>query len=196
MAGLGLVPGAPRQNYIVLGKAGIVVPSPGRAIVKKAGSPRKWNENTGYGSDGASLIYTGAGLSAFDVDISIWKEPQHWLEWELFSPLLAKPIAVPLGVVPEFALSITHPVLNAKPWDIRAVVVEDVSSWDQDDLGLWTLTIKFKAYRKPKPVLQKPLEAVPPVQGVEPKPVDQAEVLINALRSERAELQAALKKPR
>lgn len=194
MSAFGLAPKAPRQNYIVLGKAGIIVPSPGLAVVKKAGSPRKWNEMVGYGVDGASLVYAGTGLSSFDVDIFIWKEPQHWVEWEIFAPLLAKPIPLPLGLAaPEFALSIQHPVLNAKPWDIQRVVVEDVSSWEQDDFGKWGLTIKFKAYRKPKPVLVKTLEATPGVNAGIPVPKDPAEVMIAELQAKNAALGAKLK---
>lgn len=184
----------PRQSYIVLGKAGIIVPSPGLAVVKKAGTPRIWKENPPYGADGASLIYTGAGLSSFEVDIFLWKEPQHWLEWELFVPLLAKPVPLPLGVaLPDFALSIQHPTLNAKPWEIERVVVEDVSTWDQDDKGLWATTIKFKAYRKPKPVLAKPLEGPPGVDAGLPVPKDPAEVIIAELQAKNGALAAKIK---
>lgn len=188
-----LGPTAPRGNSITLMKSGIIGVSPGRAIIKGAGSPRTWNAQQGYGADGASLLYAGAALSSFEVAISIWKEPQHWIEWEVFVPLLAKPAALPLGVgLPEFALSITHPQLNAKPWEIRSVVVEDVSQWEQDDVGLWTCTIKFKAYRKPKPVLDKAREPVPGTDQSIPDPVDPAEKIIAELRSKNAALDATL----
>lgn len=189
------IPGrAPRQNFIVLAKGPIVGISPGLAVVKKAGTPRNWSVMQGYGADGASLVYAGAGLSEFDVDVFLWKEPEHWLEWELFALLLAKPIALPLGVAaPDFAIAIQHPILNAKPWEIERVVVKDVSSWDQDDKGMWATTISFHAYRRPKPVLMKPREGPTDTDGAAPVPKDPAERMIADLQAKNAGLAARLK---
>jgi hypothetical protein len=39
---------------------------------------------------------------------------------------------------------------------IKAVLVEDVSQAEQTDPGEWTITIKFKEFRKPVAALSKP----------------------------------------
>ena len=57
---------APMQDFIILGP----FQSPGRAIVRSLQSPRDWKINKAYGQSGASLIYTGANLAKFEVDIS------------------------------------------------------------------------------------------------------------------------------
>jgi hypothetical protein len=188
----------PIQNFVTLGKAGIVMNSPGLAVVKNAGSPRNWNVLQGFGFSGASLVYAGAGIAPFDVDIflnfgSAAQRTAQWVAWEAFaSVMLEKPKPGSPAPFPSFTLSIAHPILNAKPWEIERCVVEDVTSWEQNDQGLWSLTIKFKEYRKPKPVLTKPLEGPPPVAGAAPAPVDPAEKMIAELNAKNAALRGQL----
>lgn len=180
---LGLIPS---QRYITLSAAGVSVPSPGVAKVKGAGTPRNWDIRAGYGFSGASLVFTGTGLAKFDVDIFLW-EHEHWLLWEAFSVLLTNPPPPP-GVLP-FSLGIDHPALNKKPWLINKVVVEDVTSWEANDTGLWSLTIKFIQYRKPKPALLPPLEG-PPGTGVTPAPLTAQQKINAGLDAENAGLRA------
>lgn len=181
------VPGIiPSRRYIILSGAGISLPSPGVAKVKGAGSPRNWDIRQGYGFSGASLVFTGTSLAKFDVDVFIW-EPEHWLLWEAFSALLSNPPPPP-GVIPV-SLGIDHPILNAKPWLITKVVVEDISSWDVSDRGLWSTTIKFIQYRKPKPALLPPLEG-PNGAGVVPVPMTAQQKANAALDAENAALRA------
>lgn len=192
---ISLAGGIPRQDFIELGKFPTVLRSPGLAVVKNAGSPRNWKPNEGHGLDGATLTYLGANLSKFDVDIFCWM-PAHFVEWEFFaSLLLCKPLPLPAAgiALPEFALSIGHPILNARPWCIDKVVVEDVSSWEQNDVGLFSLTIKFIEYRKPVSVLRKAFEGPPGVNASVPAPVDPGEVLIAELQSKNATLGAKLR---
>lgn len=181
----------PTQRYIILSAAGVSLASPGIAKVKNAGSPRNWDIRQGYGISGATLVFTGAGLSKFDVDIFIW-QPDHWLLWELFSVLLTNPPPPP-GVLPT-SLGIDHPKLNKKPWLITKCVVEDVTSWEENDTGLSSLTIKMIAYRKAKPALLPPLEG-PPGTGVAPVPLTAQQRINASLDAENAALRAQAGKP-
>ncbi len=161
-----VVGGPPHQDYIVLAGA----PSPGYAVVKGAGSPRKWDIQNGYGITGATTIFMGEGLAAFDVDIFCWKAA-HFLAWPVFARLtLVNP---PIGSRPT-SMSIQHPVLQDPPLSISQVVVTNVTQWEQDPDGggLWCRTISFLQYRKPRPALVKPFEGPPGSPIVVPQPID------------------------
>lgn len=169
---MGLVDlGAPTQDYIVLGG----FPSPGKAVVRGASSPRKWDIRDGYGLTGAVCVFMGEGLATFEVDIYCWEE-FHFLQWPIWAKLtLANP---PIGARPT-SQSIKHPQLNDPPLTIDQVVVTDVTQWEQDpdETGLWMRTIKFLQYRKPRPALVKPFEG-PPGSPINVKPPVDPEVLI------------------
>jgi hypothetical protein len=168
---MGLVDlGAPTQDYIVLGG----FPSPGKAVIRGAGSPRKWDVRDGYGLTGAVTVFMGEGLATFEVDIYCW-EDHHFLAWPIWAKLtLANP---PIGARPT-SQSIKHPQLNDPPLTIDQVVVTDVSQWeDIDETGYWMRTIKFLQYRKPRPALVKPFEG-PPGSPINVKPPVDPEVLI------------------
>ncbi len=177
---------SPVRRYIILSAAGVSLPSPGVAKVRGAGSPRNWDIRQGYGVSGASLVFTGTGLAKFDVDIFMW-EQEHWTLWQAFSALLTNPPPPP-GVIPV-SLGIDHPALNQKPWLITKVVVEDISSLEPNDTGLWSTTIKFIQYRKPKPALLPPLEG-PPGSAVVPVPLTAQQKVNAALDAENAALRA------
>ena len=138
-----IVGGPPNQDYIVL--AGM--PSPGLAVVKGAGSPRKWEIPDAFAQTGSNIKYRGEKPSAFDVDIFCWTDA-HFLAWPIFARLtLSAPIAIG---PPVLAMSIQHPTLNDPPLSILQVVVTNVSAWEQDPdgTGLWCRTISFLQYRK------------------------------------------------
>jgi hypothetical protein len=119
----------------------------------------------------------GEGLATFDVDIFCWK-PEHFLAWQLFArAVLTNP---PIGGRPT-SMSIQHPTLNDPALSISQVVVTDVGAWEQDPggTGLWSRTLSFLQYRKPRPALVAPQEGVPgaPIAVV---PIDPEELLIKA----------------
>lgn len=161
-----LVGVAPNQDVIVL--AG--VPSPGVAVVRGADSPRDWDVQKGYGLTGATTIFTGQGLAKFDVDIFCW-ESLHFQAWKLFSKLtLENP---PIGGRPT-SMFIQHPQLNDPPLSIGQVVITNVTQWEQDPdgSGMWSRTISFLEYRKPRPALVKPFEGPPGLLSKAVTPVD------------------------
>jgi hypothetical protein len=163
-----LLGGPPHQDYIILAGA----PSP-TAVVKGAGSPRRWDIRDGYGLTGSTVVFTGQGLAAFDVDIYAW-EPEHFVLWQAFARLtLVNP---PIGARPT-SMSIAHPMLNDPPLSIKQVVVTNVTQWEQDPEGggLFCRTISFLEYRKPRPALVKPFEG-PPGSPVNVKPPVDPEV--------------------
>lgn len=166
MAVADVLGGPPHQDYIVLAGA----PTPGLAVVRGAGSPRKWDVRDGYGLTGAVCVFMGEGLASFEVDIFCW-EPEHFLAWPIFARLtLVNP---PIGARPT-SMSIQHPVLNDPPLSISQVVVTNVGQWEQDPdgNGMWVRTISFLQYRKPRPALVKPFEGPPGSPVNVPPPVD------------------------
>jgi hypothetical protein len=170
-----LLTGFPKQPYIVLGP----MRSPGVATVKGLDSPREWDIRPAYGYSGATVVYKGAGLSKFTVEIDLWL-PEHFLAWNLFAPILAPPKPGLLGM----ALGIKHPIINGPPHGITEVVVTDVSQPVQSDTGKWTYTIAFLQYRKPLPTLSRPIAAIPAVAVPMPTAQDEAEVQMAALTAQ------------
>jgi hypothetical protein len=150
---LDVTTGPPWQDYVVLGGKR----TPGFAVPRGAGSPRKWDRQAGYGLSGAVLYYLGEDLTSFEVDVYCW-EAAHFAAWDTFAKAVLSP---PAPVRVPASLSIQHPALNGPPLNIDQVVVEDVSQWEQEDDGLWVRSIKLIRYRKPKPALVKPLEGPP-----------------------------------
>jgi hypothetical protein len=164
--------GFPFQRYVMFG----AFPTPGVAIVRPPNSPRNWNVQQGWGSDGAVVIYTGTGLAEFNVDIFLW-EPEHWLLWDIFATaVLGKP-KPPFGI--GAAMGVQHPKLNMQPWSIKAVVIKDVTGWDVSSTGLYACTISCQEYKKPKPAIARPIAAIPAAAVAVPtaKSVNEAEML-------------------
>jgi len=157
----------PTADTVVLGGR----PIPGRATPAKGGAPFKWDERPGFGLAGASLVPIGGGLSAFEIIVQLWTEEQFG-EWETFAnQVLGKP-------KPPYGLSIVHPLVNRAPLNIKSVVVEDVSQFEDDDYGLFTCTISVRAYRAPAPLLVKPAGPTPPVAVTPPTAADAADTMI------------------
>lgn len=155
--------------------------TPGLAIVKGAGCPRKWDIRDAYGFTGATIIYCGQQLAKFEIDIFAW-EPEHFAEWELFAQgaLAAPTLALSRT---GLSLSIQHPAVNDPPLSITQVVVEDVSQWEQDQEGggLWARTIKLIEYRKAKQTLVRPPQGPPGTGGpVVEAPIDPEQKIIAA----------------
>lgn len=175
---MGLVDlGAPTQDYIVLGG----FPSPGKCVVRGAGSPRKWDVRDGYGITGATSVFMGESLASFDVDIYCW-EDHHFIAWPIWAKLtLANP---PIGARPT-SQSIKHPQLNDPPLTIDQVVVTNVTQWeDVDDTGLWMRTISFLQYREGRFALVKPFRGPPGSPINVPPPVNpEAAVITSGMAS-------------
>jgi len=165
------------SNSIILSSiGGIPLKSPGLATFRKPGTPRGWDVQKGGGQSGAFVIYTGEGLAKFDVDISLWLE-LHFLDWQIFARThLMRPIAF----TPAKKLGIYHPRLQLPPLNITDVVIEDVTGFEQDDDGMETCTISFLEYRAPKPIITKPLPAIPATSKAPPTAGDALELKLQA----------------
>ncbi len=163
---LGL-PGPPNQDYIVLGG----FPSPGLAVVKNAGTPRKWDVREPTYMSGGTCIFIGEALATFDVDIFCW-ETAHFVAWQFFAKMTLAPPGGQFGL--PISRSIQHPALNDYPLTISQVSVTNVSQWEQDPDGggLWCRTISFLQYRAPKPAAAKVFEGPPGSPVVVPPPID------------------------
>ncbi len=135
----------PQDYAVVAGKK-----TPGILRLTSPNSPRKWDERNGYGLSGATLVFTGLGLSEFDCNLELYT-PADWLDWDAFRPIVAKP---PPRTRPK-ALDFAHP-LTAQA-GIKSVVVLDMYVPElSDDTGIWTAKIKLKEFRRPRIALAKP----------------------------------------
>lgn len=150
--------------------------TPGIAEVQGFRSPRNWDERRGYGLSGATLRFRGVGLASGKLIIRLTTE-QDWADWEAFAPVVKRP---PVGERAH-ALDISHPILEQL--DIRAVVVTDVAQPEQDDKGVWTITIELKEYRRPVIQLSTPDGA-----ATTPEPQTEGQRMIAALTAQVQEL--------
>ena len=142
----------PIQDFVLLGGA----KTPGLAYPTGAGAPVNWDRQKGWGYSGATLIYTGADLSDFDVIVEMW-ERSHWRDWNDFARVLEKP---PVGVRAK-ALEIVHPLINRAPWKITQAVVRNPTQFEQSPTGKWAMRIQLTAFRAPLPALGKPNGTIP-----------------------------------
>lgn len=142
----------PVQDFIVLNG----VRSPGRATIVNAGSPRNWDKQKGWGTTGATLIYTGDDLAEFDVVIDLWL-PEHWAQWNTFARVLEKRST---GLGAKF-LSISHPLLYRAPLRITQVALKNVSQFELAKSGMWTCRLSFIDWKEPMPALGKPNGTIP-----------------------------------
>jgi hypothetical protein len=163
-------------------------PCPGVVRITSINSPRGWDEQQGYGLDGATLIPRGNHLADITFEIRIWAGAQ-WTAWLSFSAqYFAKSVRFTTGSNVPRALGITYPVLNAQPWAIQSVVVADVQmsdpAWDDDNL--YTISLKLKEYRPPVLAAAKPDQPIPPASQANPPPATQQQAAIALLSSENA----------
>ena len=181
MSLLDLLGGPPYQDWIVLAGQR----SPGLAVVRGCDCPRNWDIRQGYGFTGATVVFTGAGLAKFDVDIFAF-ESGHFADWRTFAK---KCLMAPAGVRLS-SMSIAHPQLNDAPLTITQVVVTNVSQWEQSgsDDGLWCRTISFLQYRAPIPLLVKPYQGPPGNPLAITPPVDPEVMQIKANADQIANL--------
>lgn len=139
-------------DYLFLGG----VQFPGLCTDIGGNNPRKWDKKDAQGSSGATLTYVGDGLSSFSVKLQLgWgidglSLAEEWSLWHNVKYLLAPPTTKK----PE-ALEIYHPILEALPVPIHAVIVEDVSAFKQVTHGIWEVEIKLSQHRAPKPANTK-----------------------------------------
>ncbi len=176
----------PRQRYITLAMAGLPpIASPGVCKITGAGRPLKFDEQEGYGMDGGWLKFHGTKFVHFEVEIQIW-EDAHWLQWQLFSLLLAPPPKV-LGV-PAITLGIEHPIL--KDVGIDKVYCEDPGQWTLvSETGKWSRSIKFIKWVRGLPRENPALEG-PPAIGVAAVPLTAQQKINATLDAENAALRA------
>jgi len=169
--------GFPLQSYVMFGP----FRTPGVAFPKRPGSPRNWDIRQQYGASGAVVVYTGSGLAKFNVEVLLWL-PEHFVEWDVFARgALQKPLP---GLGVGAAMGISHPLINMQPWNISSVVVEDVEGFEQGPTGLWATSIHLIEYKKPLPVIARPIAAIPAVDAPVPTAQDAAELKMEALAAQ------------
>ena len=120
---------------------------PGKVIVAGLSSPRKWDEQQGQGTAGATTKYAGPGLSEATIQCQMWEPAQ----FDAFERDVRPLIREPLPNVRPSALDFEHP--DAQALGVKRVVVTNVSQLETyDESGLYGYTISVKQFRPPKPV--------------------------------------------
>lgn len=143
------------------GKRGAEVRTPGICEIEgNSGSPRKWDELTGYGLSGSTLRFTGLGLAKYDMIIQLF-DKRDMAEWEAFLPIVKAP---PKKQRPR-ALDVWHPKLAQ--YDIQASVILDMSFPKTDERGVTEIVIYWQAYRAVSFQLAK-IEGGPPSPALDP----------------------------
>lgn len=156
--------------------------SPGKATVIHASRPSGWDERKGYGLSGATLWPKGDPLGKFSILFELWDE-DDMAAWSTFYGKYFAPEAklITPGSLRPAALTILHPVLAQL--GLQECVVEGRGPMLKSEDGLWSQTIDFIQYRKPKPAPQ-PSTATIPAAAV-PQPTAQS-----ALEKEAQQLSA------
>lgn len=117
-------------------------------ITGNSGSPRKWDEVTGYGFSGSTLRFTGLGLAKFDMLIELYTKAD-WADWTAFLPIILK---VPSRRVPR-SLDVWHPWLEM--YQVKSAVVLDFAFPKLTEEGKGQVLISWQAQRKVKFQLAK-----------------------------------------
>lgn len=141
--------------------------SPGLLTWSTPGStPRKWDVRRGPGFSGAFVVYTGDDLAEFKAKITLYT-PEDEAAWPAFSSLVQRSPGRPQ------ALTISHPDLAEL--GIGSVVVTDLAQRERNADGSSSYEVKFLQYRKPAPMLSKPVEGSKDTGNAEPPIEDEAD---------------------
>lgn len=176
----------PYADAVVIGNDAF----PGKATVSGLNGPRGWEVRKGYGQSGATVVPTGDELSTFSILFEIWDPLDALNFYRLAAKYFDRSVKLAPGGKTPLALAIFHPVLAAPPFRISAVVVKDVTGFEQDDLGLWTCNVSFLQYRKPKPAPAKPAAVYEQATDTAPTAVDKADAELEAKLATLARLRA------
>ena len=122
--------------------------SPGIAYVEGAELSRRLHERRAFGVSGATVIDQGAELAHFTVRLYLTTEDELDA-WDTWKALLVRPAQRSTQ-----GQDIEHPILA--DLGISAVLLEGRSQLSQDEVGGWTVTIKFCEFRRPVPALSAP----------------------------------------
>lgn len=174
---------------------------PGIAIARGAGTPRIWDKRAGYGLSGRTLVYMGADLSSFEIDVTVWTQTQVD-EWKVF---FKKYLQEPERPSPQALLTSDNPFLAFKqpkalgvysPFlamlGITSLVVDDVTQWEQHEdaeSGMYGCTIKVTVWRPPVQILARPTAKIPDASKTAPTARDKAEEEIQKLQLQAKQLE-------
>lgn len=131
--------------------------TPGLCEITGASLKRKWDVQKAVGSSGPATIYHGDDSQDFKMKISFFSgvlgqtDVEQRAYWEdSIMPLL---LAAPSGATAA-ALDFSHPATNAL--GIKSVSVKEIGQYVQEGDGLWTITVDFIKFSKPRPAQGKP----------------------------------------
>ena len=125
-------------------------PLPGIPRIVGASDPRKWDVRAGYGTSGATTVFTGTDIKEFSIEIEMW-DPDQVDYWnDTIVPILED------SRKGKTALDFYAPACSEPPINIRSIVVTDPTQLTVEDDGTITTSIKVMKYAKPKPAVGKP----------------------------------------
>lgn len=159
---------------------GIAKISPGAAL------KIKWDKKPATGTSGATTKLTGEEVNEFTLTVKFWPGVngqsgfEQRFKWENeILPLLKE------AKKGKSAISFYHPAVSDEPMNVQAVVPEEIGVYEQDDAGVWSVSVKLIEFRPPKPATGSP-------KGAKKKPgdtpLDENEKKIAALTKQLKEL--------
>src|SRR4029077_8284158 len=116
--------------------------SPGYCQIEGLSDPRKFDEKTGNGMAGASVVFMGRAICHFTVKFYLWAQ-KDWTDWLAFKPLLER---LPIRGNSK-GIEVKNELINSV--GITAVYVEELLAPVQESPGLWVAEVKLVEARGP-----------------------------------------------
>lgn len=139
--------------------------SPGIAELISCTAVQDWDIRKGYGLSWATIVPAGEKLSKVVFRVKIWKDTQSG-DWDTFAAkYLARPAPAQPGSTLPKSFGFAHDQASAPPYNVSAVVVEDVHYLGQIEPGMVAHEIQFLEWKQPLPAPPRPDQSTPPVEG-------------------------------
>jgi hypothetical protein len=133
--------------------------APGKWRLIEATKQYGWDIRKGQALDGATVVPTGDELIVAKFEVTLWDEAQFAPFYLLRTTYLRKALRKTSGSLNTWAIGVDHPELGAL--GAGDFVVKEITPLVNNGNGLWTCTVTFLQYRKPKAALSKPDAAIP-----------------------------------
>lgn len=160
-------------SYFTVGS----VASPGVTTVEGEGLVFDWEKKKGVGTSGATAKYTGQDLVRWTTKTLLW-EDAHFEAWEAFeSPLRQEPTGAKFK-----ALDFWHPK-TSRIGITAAKVLKLGLLTEEDDTGLYSITVEWEQHRPPAPAQAK-------ADGSKSKKVEEEDPIEKLIAAKTAEYQS------
>lgn len=134
--------------------------TPGLVELSQGGVKLKWDKKPGFGTAIGTTKLTGIQPGEFTLKIrfvngvlGFTSAQQRFFYETQILPLIET------AKTGKQAIPFYHPAVSEPPMRITAVVPEEIGIYEQDNDGVWSVTIKFSQFGKPKAAAGTPKSA-------------------------------------